>query len=245
MKTFGNSAFEFLRDLKVDFRLPKGISCLMPFENDEVLKLNKLFYKKYFNDKNHRKMILGINPGRFGAGITGISFTDPVKLENVLGIKNSFAKHSELSSDFIYQMINAYGGPEIFYKRFYMTAASPIGFLKDGKNINYYDDKNLCADIKDFVVESIQAQLKFGIDRSVGFCLGEGENFKYLNKLNDEYHFFEQLIPLAHPRFIMQYKRKFVGNYIEKYLEVLDGTFSDKKSLIKSKKKRQIRTRIH
>ncbi len=219
MKMFGDSAFEFLKDLKPEFSLSNGISCLLPFDNPEVIEVNKFFYKTFYNDKIPRQMILGINPGRFGSGITGISFTDPIKLETELGIKNSFLKRAELSSDFIYQVIRKYGGPEKFYKQFYVSAVCPIGFLKDSKNINYYDDKDLLTSVHQFIIQNIELQLTFGIDRTVAYCLGEGENFKYLNRLNQEYAFFEKIVPLPHPRFIMQYRRKFIPEYAERYLE--------------------------
>jgi len=219
MKMFGDSAFEFLKDLKPEFSLSNAISCLLPFDNPEVIEVNKIFYKTFYNDKIPRQMILGINPGRFGSGITGISFTDPIKLETELGIKNSFLKRAELSSDFIYQVIRKYGGPEKFYKQFYVSAVCPIGFLKDSKNINYYDDKDLLTSVHQFIIQNIELQLTFGIDRTVAYCLGEGENFKYLNRLNQEYAFFEKIVPLPHPRFIMQYRRKFIPEYAERYLE--------------------------
>lgn len=225
MKIFGNAAYGFLKDLKIQSKLPKGISCLLPFEDPEVLKVNKLFFGKYYNDHLSRKMIIGINPGRFGAGITGISFTDPVKLENVLEIRNSFIKRAELSSDFVYKVIDEFGGPENFFKKFYLTAVSPIGFIKNGKNINYYDDKELCENLNEFIVQSLKQQIGFGVDRSIAFCLGEGENFKYLNKLNHEHRFFDRIVPLAHPRFIMQYKRKQIEEYVQRYLAAFDGNF--------------------
>ena len=225
MKTFGNSALKFLKNIEADFKLPQGISCLLPFENPEVIKINKVFYRKYYNDQLKRKLIIGINPGRFGSGITGISFTDPIKLENVLNIKNSFVKRAELSSDFIYKVIHEFGGPELFYKKYYLTAVSPIGFIKDEKNINYYDDKKLNEYLNKFIVKSLETQIQFGIDTSVVYCLGEGQNFKYLKKLNDQHHYFDQIVPLAHPRFIMQYKRKMVGDFVKLYVEALNGTF--------------------
>jgi hypothetical protein len=40
-------------------------------------------------------------------------------------------------------VINAYGGPAVFYKRFFIGSVCPLGFVKNGKNINYYDDKEL------------------------------------------------------------------------------------------------------
>ena len=225
--SFGDSALNFLKNLEADFKLPAGVSCLLPFSDPAVVKINKVFYKKFYNDTLVRKMIIGINPGRFGAGVTGISFTDPIKLETELGIPNDFKKRSELSSDFIYDVIRSYGGPELFYRSFYVTAVSPIGFIKDNKNINYYENKILNNELEKFIVNCLNKQLKFGIDRSVAFCLGEGENFKFLKKLNEKYLFFEKIIPLAHPRFIMQYRRKtsneFVKNYINAFRETPDA----------------------
>ena len=163
-------------------------------------------------------MIIGINPGRFGGGVTGIPFTDPIRLQKYCGIENVWVKKQELSSLFIYNMINAHGGPELFYNKFYITAVSPLGFTMHNKNLNYYDDKKLKDDIKDFVVDCMHKQFKFGINRDVAFCLGDGKNFKYLSKLNDEMNFFKQIIPLSHPRFIMQYKLKQKQFYIDKYV---------------------------
>jgi hypothetical protein len=163
-------------------------------------------------------MIIGINPGRFGGGVTGIPFTDPIRLETECGIINNWPKKQELSSLFMYDMINAFGGPAKFYHKFYIAAVSPLGFTKDNKNLNYYDDKQLENSIKDFVVSSMKQQLEFGIERNAVFCLGEGKNFAYVSKLNTECKFFDKVIPLSHPRFIMQYKLKKKDDYINAYL---------------------------
>jgi hypothetical protein len=165
-------------------------------------------------------VIIGINPGRFGAGLTGIPFTDPIKLETICGIKNDLPKKAELSADFIHTMINRYGGPALFYKDFYFTSVSPLGFTKAGKNLNYYDDKKLTERLLPFMVDCMQRQLKFGMNTRVAFCLGEGDNYKFLSHFNDQYQFFENIIPLAHPRFIMQYKRKSLHHYVDNYIKM-------------------------
>jgi hypothetical protein len=224
MKTFGEQAFNFLKGLTPDFKVPDGVECLLPFNNEEVRKINQEFFTKYYSDQSNRKMIIGINPGRFGAGLTGVNFTDPIKLKTVLGIENSFVARAELSSDFIYKVIDNYGGAQKFYRDFYITSVSPIGFTRSGKNLNYYDDKALQNSVMDFIERCMEKQLKFGIDRRQIFCLGEGSNFKFLEKLNAEKQWFEQVIPLAHPRFVMQYKRKSLENYVEAYLKALKGT---------------------
>jgi hypothetical protein len=99
-----------------------------------------------------------------------------------------------------------------------------LGFTKDEKNLNYYDDIRLQKKLESFMIESIHAQLKFDIDRSVAYCLGEGQNYKYLQQLNQKHNFFEKIIPLAHPRFIMQYKRKSKSEYILQYKQALGFT---------------------
>jgi hypothetical protein len=123
-------------------------------------------------------------------------------------------------------MINAFGGPELFYKSFYISSISPLGFVKINEkgnplNFNYYDRMNLQNAVLPFILKTIRQQLDFGIDTQTCFCLGTGKNFKFLKKLNEEHHFFEKLVPLEHPRYIMQYKSKQKPIYIEKYLRLL------------------------
>jgi hypothetical protein len=119
-------------------------------------------------------------------------------------------------------MISAFGGPEKFYSKFYFSAVSPLGFTREGKNLNYYDDARLQKRLEPFIISCMHQQLKFGIDRSVAYCLGEGANFKFLKSLNERHQFFNELIPLAHPRFIMQYRRKSKAAYIQRYLEAFN-----------------------
>jgi hypothetical protein len=231
MKTFGEKAFHFFKNLNPDFLTPSSIELLLPFTNKEALSVARIFYNKFYNDFNSRTFIIGINPGRFGAGVTGISFTDPVRLLNDCGIENNFQKKAELSSIFIYDVINAFGGVNSFYEKFFVTAICPVGFTSEKKNLNYYDDKQLMENSRDFIKKSFLNQLKFGADRSVAICLGEGKNYKYLQNLNNELSLFREIIPLAHPRFILQYKRKKMDYYKDLYLKALTT------SMLKNKQK--------
>lgn len=219
---FSEKITSFLFNLSVNFALPAGFEVLNPFEEKDTRKACKAFYNKFYSDNTGRYAIIGINPGRFGAGITGVPFTDPIRLQNACGIINDFAKKQELSSLFIYDMIEAFGGVETFYANFYITAVSPLGFVKDGKNINYYDDRTLEKDIEPFVVDCLQKQIAWGLQTSKAFCLGEGKNFAYLQKLNEKHGFFKEIIPLSHPRFIMQYRLKKKEEYIDGYLQAFD-----------------------
>ncbi len=212
---------DFLLSLNLPLVLPNGIEVLYPFSDKETTDVIKQFYNKFYKENTGRSMIIGINPGRFGGGVTGIPFTDPIRLENECGIKNNWQKKQELSSLFIYDMIDAYGGVKEFYSKFYITSVSPLGFIKSGINLNYYDDKILKESIKPFVVDCLKIQTAWGFRTDVAFCMGEGENYKFLTKLNEVHSMFERIIPLPHPRYIMQYKLKKKKEYIQKYLEAL------------------------
>lgn len=216
---FAENILHFVQQLQLPIELPSGVEVMNRFHQDSTLEACNLFYKKYYNDHAQRWMIIGINPGRFGGGITGVPFTDPIRLQDSCDIPNSWAKKQELSSVFMYDMINAFGGPQLFYENFYITSVSPLGFTKNNVNMNYYDDKVLQKSIKDFVVDCLHRQLTFGIHRTAAFCLGEGKNFAYFSALNKEMNFFDRIIPLSHPRFIMQYKLKYKQEYILSYLQ--------------------------
>src|ERR1700748_2326285 len=106
---------ESLRDSRTD--LPPGIQLINPHDqNPEVMHTVRLFYQKYYGDDASRILILGINPGRLGVGMTGIPFTDPKRLVSVLGLPYSGKVTHEPSSVFVYDMVDAFGGPEKFYK---------------------------------------------------------------------------------------------------------------------------------
>jgi hypothetical protein len=218
---FADNILHFLFNLKIPFKLPKDVEILDAHQRKDVQQACTLFYKKYYNDNNKRHLLIGINPGRFGGGVTGIPFTDPIRLEKNCGIQNHFQKKQELSSVFIYEMIEAFGGASTFYKQFYFSAVSPLGFVKHGKNLNYYDDKILMKRIEPFVLDCMQKQIVFGLHTDICFCIGEGENLKYLQKLNSKYKWFDKIESLSHPRFIMQYRVKRKEEFIQRYLTEL------------------------
>lgn len=220
MKSFSSRVLAYHFSLKPEGKLPHGIEWLLPYSVEETRRCMTTFYNQFYNDQRQRTFILGINPGRFGAGLTGVPFTDPIRLKQ-LGIDNSFPAKPELSSVFVYEMIAACGGPEKFYSQYYITSLSPLGFVKNGKNYNYYDDPQLSKVIRPFIIRNIETQLTFGADRSKVFCLGQGKNFEYLSKLNDEYQWWERVIPLPHPRWVMQYRLKRKEEFIGQYKEAL------------------------
>ncbi len=216
--------------LHFDGFLPEGIRIMNPFkENPEALRASGHFYDKFYNDNMPRYLLLGINPGRFGAGNTGVPFTDPKHLISHCDIDYNGKITHEPSSVFIYNMIDTFGGVYKFYKYFYIGAVSPLGFtkLKEGNkevNYNYYDTPQLTSRVRGFIVDNLYRQIQLGIHTNIVFCMGTGKNFKFLTDLNAEYKFFGRIIPLEHPRYIMQYRHQKIQEYTIKYIEAFNNS---------------------
>lgn len=227
--TFADKVIRFNKQLAyTGDKLPSGIRIMNPFrEFEQTMAISETFYHKYYNDNNPRHIILGINPGRFGGGLTGIPFTDPKRLKSECHIDYDGKITHEPSSVFVYEVINAYGGAEAFYKDFYINSLCPLGFTTvdangKEKNYNYYDSKELIAATAGFIIENIRKQIGLGVSTDVCFCFGTGKNENFLHKLNDEHAFFKKIVALEHPRFIMQYKAKSKQFYIDKYVEAFE-----------------------
>ena len=226
LTTFSDRVNDFNRNLNLDTPLPANIGLLNPFKNAETLATAAAFYNKYYSDNAKRRLILGINPGRLGSGTTGVPFTDPKRLTECCGIAYQGKLLHEPSSVFIYEMIDAFGSIEAFYARFYISSVCPLGFIeKDSegkeKNYNYFDSKALQEAVQPFIEWNIEQQIAIGCDTDVCYCLGTSKNYQYLLELNNMKHYFGKIIPLEHPRFIMQYRNKQKEQYISEYLQKL------------------------
>ncbi len=201
--------------------LPDGVDWLYPYEDATVRDAMRRFFQKFFSDEMPRIALWGINPGRFGAGVTGLPFTDPIRMEEECGLENDFTKRQELSSVFVYEVVNAMGGPAAFYSKFYISSICPLGFVKDGKNYNYYDSKDLTEAVMPLILLNIEKHLEMGISDQVVFSMGQGTNFKFLKKLNDKHQFFKEVKPLPHPRWVMQYRLKRKLEFVDQYVTEL------------------------
>jgi hypothetical protein len=222
---FGDEVVRFYKLLDYKGSLPPGISIMNPYkDNPGIIPVISQFYHKFYNDNNRRHLILGINPGRNGAGITGIPFTDSKRLSEKCKLSLPGIDTFETSSVYVYEVIDAFGGVEQFYNKFFISAVCPLGFTtisNKGKNVNYnyYDSKKLTEAVMDLINTSLTRQLEFGIKRDTCFCLGTGKNYKFLVQLNKELQIFDRIMPLEHPRYIMQYKTKQKDIYIKRYVE--------------------------
>jgi hypothetical protein len=228
MSTFGERVKAFNRSLKLSAKLPPGVSAMNPFiESSLALRIADIFYDKFYNDNQKRHFIIGINPGRFGAALSGVPFTDFKRLEQYCGISAEGLRAHEPSSEFVYAMITSLGTVAEFYSRFYINSVCPLGFVIDkgtGKsvNYNYYDDPALFRAVKPFIVKSIRRQIDLGCHTNECFCLGVKNNV-YLSELNEEHRFFDKITVLPHPRFIVQYRRKHMQEAIDQYRLALNS----------------------
>ncbi|HNS16754.1 MAG TPA: DUF4918 family protein [Bacteroidales bacterium] len=223
MTTFADQIVPFFESLQTPADLPDGISVLNPYQEPEIIPLLDAYFRKFYDDTAARIPVMGINPGRYGGGVTGISFTDPVNMEVACGIANPIEKRPELSSTFIFKVIEQYGGTVKFFHRFFLTAICPLGFTKEGKNYNYYDDRELKNTVRPFIQTTFLQQHAICGYPEDCIVLGEGDNYRFIKELNEELGLFQRIHPLPHPRFIMQYKRKRIEEYISDYAKLLNG----------------------
>jgi hypothetical protein len=219
--SFSDKAIKYFCKLKSPETASGSIKIINPYESAGIKSIVRKFYSKYYNDNNDRIFIIGINPGRFGGGLTGISFTDPVALREHCLIENNFGNRNELSSTFIYSVAKHFGGTKKFFSRIFLTALYPFAIIKEGKNYNYYDDISLFNLLRNEIVENINKQISFGASRELAVLLGK-KNADYFLPINKEYKFFKKITVLEHPRYIMQYKLKQIDGYIKKYIDAIN-----------------------
>lgn len=226
-KTFGDKVIDFNRNLHYSDKLPENFRVINPYlDNPETMEVMQQFYHKFYNDSNQRRFIVGINPSRHGAGVTGVPFTDTKRLENICGIKMHSAHTHEISSVFLYDMIADYGGADVFYKQFYINSPFPLAIVRKTKednwlNANYYDDPALFGMVKEFMILTLKNHISLGLNTSTVFILGK-KNADFIQKLNKEAKLFDNLKILEHPRYIQQYKSKEKQRYIDKYIFTLN-----------------------
>lgn len=226
--TFAAKVNSFNAGLRFTGSLPAGVEAMNPFrENACATPASTAFYDKFYNDHGMRGILLGINPGRFGAGITGVPFTDPLRLRERCGIEiPQCPKAREPSSEFIYEVIRLYGSVEKFYSRWYINSICPLGFTIKGPkgtpiNHNFYDSAALEKAATPFILKTLPLQISFGIHTRACICMGMGKNAAFLTRINREKNFFDEIIAIEHPRYIIQYKSGQKMEYAQKYISIL------------------------
>ena len=224
--SIGQRIIAFNKGLQYTGSLPEGFAVLNPYlDNPETLEVMTAFYNRFYHDEASRKFIIGINPSRHGAGVTGVPFTDTKHLESDCGIRMQSARTHEVSSVFVYDMIAQYGGVEAFYKDYYINSPFPLAIVRQNAqgnwlNANYYDDPELFALTREYMIETLKKHIALGLDTQKVYVLGK-KNATFLEKLNKEATLFEKMVVLEHPRYIEQYKSKEKQLYIDKFITLL------------------------
>lgn len=224
--TFADRIIHYNQQLTYLDKLPESFKVLNPYRNNpETLTVMQQFYNKYYNDNQLRTFIIGINPSRHGAGVTGVPFTDTKRLKSACGIEMKSAHTHEISSVFMYDMIAAFGGVNLFYDRFYINSPFPLAIIRKAKigqwlNANYYDYASLFQAVKPFMVSTMKSHIDLGLHTSHVIVLGK-KNADFIEKINNEEKLFDKMTVLEHPRYIQQYKSKEKELYIDKYIRAL------------------------
>jgi hypothetical protein len=232
-RTVAHRILQFNEELaETTLELPPGFAVVNPFsgpQRERVREVTTAFYHKYFDDEKPRRLVLGSSPARRGTAVTGVPFEDAKLLESDTGvdIADGYAV-SRPSAGFLHDVIARYGGRPKFYADFVMSFVCPLGLVRttpQGRevNCNYYENKKLLELLRDFLVDALERQMEFGTDTSVCYCIGSGENFKFLTKVNEGQRYFKKIVPLEHPRFITQYNGGRTEEFAEKYLSALRG----------------------
>ena len=231
-QTFSDKVFQFDQELgNVKINLPEPYKIINPYSGrnkKQVLQMVQIFYQKYFNDKNKRRLILGSSPARRGSAITGIPFEDALNLQKETGISIANFHVNNAASNFLNRVIYEYGGRHKFYHNFYLNFVCPLGICKINSkgnqvNCNYYENKQVEEMVTPLIISALKTQISFGIDTSVCYCIGSGQNYQELSKINKNWGFFQKIVPLEHPRFITQYHPEDEKKYLHKYLNALMG----------------------
>lgn len=225
--TLAQQIISFNRQVQFNGELPEGYGVINPFIDDQTtMAVMEQFYMKFYNDRQARKFLIGINPSRHGAGITGVPFTDTKRLESHCGIPVPGRHSHELSSVFIYDVIAAYGGAEAFYSRCFINSPFPLALIKQSAmgrwvNVNYYDSRALWSLLKPHMKVYLKRFSEFHIDPTEVIILGK-KNALFIQEINQELNLFKKITVLEHPRFIQQYRSRDRDAYILKYLRAID-----------------------
>ena len=231
-QTFSDKVFQFDQELgNVKINLPELYKIINPYSGrnkKQVLQMVQIFYQKYFNDTNKRRLILGSSPARRGSAITGVPFEDASNLQKETGISIANFHVNNAASNFLNRVIYEYGGRHKFYHNFYLNFVCPLGICKINSkgnqvNCNYYENKQVEEMVTPLIISALKTQISFGIDTSVCYCIGSGQNYQELSKINKNWGFFQKIVPLEHPRFITQYHPEDEKKYLHKYLNALMG----------------------
>ena len=169
------------------------------------------FWKKFYGAHVPRVVICGLNPGRFGASKTGIPFVDFQSLSQL--VPGVHRLDSEKSSNFFFKVIHSFG-VEAFFQNFYVTNIASVGFVRDGKNLNYPE---LPVDALAMVERNFQTEME--VVQPFQFISLGAEVQQTARKLLT--NTVNCTLRLPHPSWVTTYRSCELHTWVEKYVEAL------------------------
>ena len=174
-------------------------------------KIVDAFWDRYYARRVPRIVVCGINPGRFGAGKTGIPFLDFASLSQLMpGVDRH---DSEKSAAFFCQVIQSYGS-EAFFRDFYVTNVASVGFLRDGRNLNYHD---LPAAAQATVEANFCEEMKM-VNPTQVISLGTAVQHTARKLLSPD---IDCSLRLPHPAWVATYRSRETEQWVSDYVEAL------------------------
>ena len=172
----------------------------------------KQFNEKYYAEEYPETVLCGINPGKNGARKTGVPFLDFSSLSKL--IEGVDRVDTERSAQIFYDIVEEFGAAK-FYRSFYVTNISWVGFTKDGNNKNYYE---LSDPVKDFIYDAFKYEMDIVAPKTI-ISLSEevGKSLRHLFKDSD----IDISTRLPHPNYCA-----FPKNYEKckaQYIEILSS----------------------
>ena len=155
-------AEKLVSELRNTYLGPNGIETKLKSSNISVIdtfidnwETVLEFNRSYYGDTIPKVVICGINPGRNGAGKTGVPFLDFKSLSEL--IPNLTNQEAERSAKFFFDIVSHFGAQK-FYQTFYVTNISWVGYTEKNNNLNYF---SLPKNAKKFVYEQFVHEMSF------------------------------------------------------------------------------------
>ena len=224
MKSIAEDYFDFFNFFEEKYSntlKSKNIRILSEFLDNEKNIIE--FHKKYVEPNSPKIVICGINPGRKGAGKTGIPFIDFASLTRMLpDIKEN---DSEQTAKFFFSVIQKIG-IENFYKNFHVTNLSWFGFSRIDKNKNVnYDNEDIPAEIKNCLIDKFVEEMEL-INPDYIITLSKDVLYE-LKSLKEQKKISSEIgARLNHPSWITTYRSKDINMWKIKYVETLSEYIS-------------------
>lgn len=172
------------------------------------------FCEKFYSNQIPKIVICGINPGRLGAGLTGVPFFDFASLSKIF--PSIQRNDTENTAQFFFKVIEKIG-VERFFKYFYITNVSSVGYSKGKSNFNF---NKLPDNLQSIVFSNFAKEIEL-IKPAKIIALGEAAFNGVESALGKNNYRLEKL---KHPSWIMQYKRDEINFWVQAYADALSNS---------------------